>query len=233
MRGGGGKLGQVRFTPLTPARLAQELAEWVRTIVGRASEVAAGSPGGTVIGFDGPSEAGTTDLADAVGEALGSSGLPVVRATTSWWWRPPALRLELGREDVDMLLTGWVDTDALTRELISPLRDGLPYLTRLRDPDSNRSVRQPYAPWLPGAVLLLDGPFLLAAELELDAVVGLDVSGGALRRAMPPARAWWLAGFDRYREEYQPRVNADVLLSYDHPSTPAAAGLAGERADRR
>jgi hypothetical protein len=222
-----GRLGQVRFVPLTPARLVDELAEWVRTLTGQRSEQ------GAVVGFDGPAQVGTTGLADQVGEVLRSSGLPVARATTSWWWRPAALRLELGRQDVDMLLTGWVDSDALNRELLEPLRSRSPYLTRLRDPGTDRSVRQQYAPWRPGTVLLMDGPFLLAAGLRLDAVVGFSVSAGALGRALPPDRSWWLPGFDRYQEEYEPLSAADLVLSYDHPSAPAAAGLAQVEADRR
>ncbi len=216
----------MRFVPLTPARLADGLADWIEVVAGRSSA------GGTVVGFDGPSEAGTTDLADRVGDVLRSSGLPVARATTSWWWRPSALRLELGREDVDMLLTGWVDSDALARELVDPVREGRPYLTTLRDPGSDRSIRQRYLPWTPGTVLLLDGPFLLAAGLRLDARVDVSVSGGALRRALPPERSWWLPGFDRYRDEYGRAEPADVVLSYDHPSAPAATGLAGQAVRR-
>jgi hypothetical protein len=227
----------VRFIPLTPARLVEELAAWIRTTVlpsaVRPSLGTAGAPGGTVIGFDGPAEVGATDLADQVGEVLRSSGCPVVTASTTWWWRPSALRLELGRHDLDMLMTGWVDSEALTRELIGPVREGLPHLTRLRDPVNDRSVRQQYSPGRPGAVLLLDGPFLLAAGLQLDAVVGLEVGRGALGRALPPDRAWWAAGFERYRDEYEPLGKWDVVLAYDHPSAPAAAGLVGEGAGRR
>lgn len=216
-----GRVGYVQFAALTPARLVDGLADWARTVAGRTPDE------GTVIGFDGPAEAGTTALADQVGHALRSAGLPVARASTSWWWRPSALRLELGREDLDMLMTGWVGADALDRELVGPVRAGSPYLTRLRDPDTDRSIRQQYAPGLPGTVLLMDGPFLRAARLRLDAMVSLSLSGGALRRALPPDRSWWLPGFDRYRGEYDPGSSADVVLSYDHPSAPAAAGLAG------
>ena len=97
-----------------------------------------------MVGFDGPGEIGTTELADKVAEALQAFGRPVIRASTDWWWRPPALRLEFGREDVDMLLTGWVDGQALRRELIDPVhRPGSNYITRLRDPVTGRSIKQP------------------------------------------------------------------------------------------
>ncbi len=216
------------FTPLTPGKLDEALADWILLPAEPLGSA------GTVIGFDGPSEIGTVDLADRVADGLRSSGRPVIRASANWWWRPPALRLEMGREDVDMLLTGWVDSDAIRRELIAPivLAAGS-YITRLRDPESGRSVRQEPRPAQPGAVLLLDGPFLLAAGLPLDSVVGFAVSRGAIARALPEDRTWWGPAFERYRSEYDSESQADVLLSYDHPSAPAASGLHAAPTERR
>lgn len=211
----------MRFVPLTPIRLVDELAQWTQELVGRC---AAGQTG-TVVGFDGPAEAGATDLADRVAERLRSRGIAVVRATTTDWWRPSALRLEFGREDIDMLLTGWVDADALRRELIEPVAAGRAHITRLRDPATDRSVRQTPEVVPPGIIVLIDGPFLLAAELPLTALVVVQVGGGALGRALAADRQWWLAADERYRSRYRPADEADVVLSYDHPSSPAARGL--------
>jgi hypothetical protein len=212
---------QVRFTPLTPARLADALSDWV---LDRARQL--GPPAGAVIGFDGPAEIGTTALADAVAGTLRGSGRQIIRASTSWWWRPSALRLEFGRQDLDMLLIGWVDSDAIRRELVQPVRvGGSTYITRLRDPDTDRSVRQRADPVSPGAVLLLDGPFLLAADLPLDAMVGFSVSRGFLDRALPDDRRWWVGAFSKYQDDYAPASRSDVLLSYDHATAPAASGL--------
>ncbi len=185
----------------------------------------AGPAGFGVVGFDGPAEIGATGLADAVAEALRRSGRPVVRASTAWWWRPAALRLELGRQDVDMLLTGWVDADALGRELLTPFRAGQPHITRLRHPETGRPVREPPEQAAVGSILLLDGPFLLAAAPALDGVIGLKVGRGSLMRALPDDRQWWVAAFERYQADYRPAERADVLLSYDHPSAPAVSGL--------
>ena len=95
--------GPVRFTPLTPTRLTDELATWIESLL----------PGRTRVGIDGATEVGATGLADAVAERLRTRGRPVVRASTTWWWRPASLRLEFGHQDVDMLLTGWVDSGSL------------------------------------------------------------------------------------------------------------------------
>ncbi len=209
----------MRFTPLSPLLLVETLSRWITDLPGEHPSV----------GIDGAAEIGATEVADAVAEHVRGLGRPVLRTSTSWWWRPASLRLELGRTDVDMLLYGWVDGAALRRELFEPLasaRSGT-VVRRLRDPATDRSVRATPEPIDDRAVVLIDGPFLRAAELPLDHVVHLQVSPGAIGRAMPPDRAWWLPAFDRYRREFDPADAADVVVSYDHPGSPAVRWAAG------
>lgn len=203
----------MRFTPITPDSLVSDLAHWIVDLPGDHPAV----------GFDAAVEVGGTVLADSVTQRVRALGRPVLRASTQWWWRPASLRLELGRTDLDMLLYGWVDSAALRRELFQPLAPGGTgqILRRLRDPDADRSVRQARKVADPRAVVLLDGPFLLAAELPLHRVVHLQVSAGALSRALPPDRRWWLGAFERYRSAHHPAGSADVVISYDHPGAPA------------
>jgi hypothetical protein len=206
-------VGPVRYVPVTPARLAAELARWIdRLDVERPR-----------IGFDGPPEIGAGDLADAVAAELRPLGRSAVRVSTSWWWRPASLRLEFGKTDVDMLLGGWIDNAALRREVFEPFGPGGSgrVLRRLRDPVTDRSVRD--SPINAGEqdVLLLDGPFLRAGGLPLDAVVHLQVSRATLARSLPPDRQWWSAAFDRYLVEDQPVEQAAVVVAYDHPAAPA------------
>ncbi|MGS0687533.1 uridine kinase [Nakamurella sp. GG22] len=208
----------MRFIPLTPERLQADLADWI-------SGLPQDHPR---IGIDGATETGSGELADAVAERVRASGRPVIRVTTDWWWRPASLRLELGRTDVDMLLGGWLDTDALQRELLDPLSPGGSgtVLRRFRDPATDRSVRDRPGPAGERAVAIIDGPFLDAARLPLEATVHLQVSPGALARALPADRQWWLDAFARYRKEYHPELSASAVVSYDHPSAPAVAWLA-------
>jgi len=208
--------GRVRFTPATPERLVETIAGWID---GR-------SPQRGVVGFDGADEIGAGALADNVAARLVAMGRPAVRVSTRWWWRPASLRLEFGREEIDTLLGGWVDTAAIRREVIAPLMAGsTSFVARLRDPETDRSVRDEPEAVPPNAVALLDGPFLASLGLPIDAVIHLRVSDAVLARLLPPDRQWWIAGFDRYRREYRPDDRADVVVCYDHPSAPAMTGI--------
>jgi len=211
----------VRYRPLTPDLLVRELADRIDH---------RGEPRPR-IGFDGFEDIGAGDLADAVADRLRELGRPVVRTSTRWWWRAASLRLELGRTDVAMLLHGWVDGDALRRELLDPVGagDAAGYLPRLRDPRTDRAVREPRRPVEPRTVVVLDGPFLLTDPAGLDAVVHLQVSSGALARALPPDRQWWVQAYERYRSDEQPPDRAAAVIAYDHPATPAIAWPAPRR----
>ncbi|MBM9475715.1 uridine kinase [Nakamurella flavida] len=185
----------------------------------------AGHPDRLRVGIDGLAEAGAGELADRLAEVLRTRGRGVVRVDTSWWWRSAALRLEYGRQDVDMLLDGWVDAGALRREVLDPLGPGGSgeHLTRLRDPAADRSVRESRRPSPAGTVLVLDGPFLLTGALPLDLTVHLAVSPGRVRRILPPDRDWWAEAVERYART-GPADRADLVVSYDHPGAPAVAG---------
>jgi hypothetical protein len=214
-----GRVDGVRFLPLTPDRLAEDLAEWIANLPQDHPRV----------GIDGPAEIGATALADAIAQRLSELGRPGLRASTSWWWRPASLRLELGRSDTDMLLGGWVDAGALRRELLDPLGPAGSgrYLLRLRDPVTDRSVRDARVTAPPRAALLLDGPLLLAVPLPLDAVIHLQASGPTLARALPADRQWWLDGFERYLADVHPMDQAAAVIAYDHPRAPAIAWTVG------
>ncbi len=206
----------MRFRPLTPDRLVDALAAAVDGL----------GPTRQRVAIDGAEEVGAHLLADAVAERLSGLGRQTVRICTQWWWRPASVRLEWGRTDVDMLLGGWLDAAALTREVLDPLAAAGSgrYLRRLRDPNVDRSIRERSANAGPQAVMVLDGPFLLVQPLPLDVVVHLQVGPAALRRAMTGDRAWWLEAFHRYHQQFDPAGQADLVVAYDHPGSPALGG---------
>lgn len=203
----------MRFVPVTPARLVEELAGWI-------NDLPAEHP---LVGFDGPAEIGTAELADAVARRVETLGRPAIRVSTRWWWRPASLRLEFGRTDIDMLLAGWVDGAAIQRELFDPLRPGGSgrYLVRLRDPVTDRSLREQRVAAAARSVVLVDGPFLQAGGLGLDAVVYLQVSAGTIARSLPADRQWWAQAVRRYLDEDRPADDAAAVIAYDHPRAPA------------
>lgn len=215
MRDRGGKVERVRFTPVSPDRLVTDLADWVERLPQRRPRV-------VVDGFD---ETGSTWLADAVGEVLGFRGRPVVRVSTRWWWRAASLRLEYGHEDLDMLLSGWLDTAALRREVLDPLTDGGTgvYLDRLRDPATDRSIRKDRHRVLDRTVLIVDSPFAVAWGVQGDGLVHLQVAASTVARKLPDDRRWWVEAYRRYLDEDRPVESADVVVAFDHPSSPAVA----------
>lgn len=202
------------FQPLTPDELARRIARWIDR---------AGS-GWVRVGVDGDETVGAAELADRVAAAVNDLDRPTVRVSTRWWWRAASLRLEHGRQDVESRLTGWVDAGALSREVVDPLRPGGNgrHLTRLRDPERDRAVRDAYRQAPDGAVLLLDGPLLGTHDLDLDLRVKVGVSPGRLRRVLPDDRQWEVDAFVEYDRNWPA---PEVVLSYDHPATPAVRGL--------
>ncbi len=210
-------MSAARFEPLTPAALVARLARRIDGL----------GPDRLLVGFDGDDSVGTADLADRVAEALLGRHRPVVRVSTRWWWRGASVRLEFGRQDLESRLTGWVDVGSLRREVVEPLGPGGSgrFLSRLRDPRTDRAVREQYQQTGERTVLLLDGPLLLTHELSLDDVVRIGVSAGRLRRALPEDRQWELVAFDEYSRRWS-RPPGEVVVSYDHPDTPAVRGLA-------
>ena len=201
------------FVPSRADRLPGQLADWI-------DDRAAGRQR---IGVDADPSWGGEALADDIAGELRRRGRSVARASTRWWWRAAALRLEYGHTDPTSLRHGWVDTAALTRELLQPLRpDGSGrYLRRLRDPATDRSVRDPTEQADERMVLVLDGPFLADPALDLDAVIGLRVSAATVNRSLPPDRAWWAPALTDHLADPRRSAAIAVEVAADHWDAPA------------
>jgi hypothetical protein len=203
-----------QFRASTPQRLVSELADRLAKQP---------SPGPALrVAIDGADAAGPRALAAALVDPLRERGRPghVVAADT--FWRDAALRLEHGREDVDAFLE-WLDTGALTREVLAPLGPGGDgtYIASLRDPATNRMTREPPRTVGPGAVVLVAGALLLGGGLPFDCTVHLALSPAALRRLTDPGAHWTLEAFARYEQAIRPQEIADVVVRVDDPARPA------------
>jgi hypothetical protein len=208
----------VRARPISRPALVAEL-------VGRIVAELAGRPAGDRlrVGFDSAPSAGGYELADALTGPLRAEGHVPVRVDSADFLRPASLRLELGRTNPDAFYESWYDLAALRREVLDPLGPGGSgeILTTFWNPRTDRATRAPYQPVPPGGVLLLAGPLLLGAGLDLDLTVHCAQSPAALARRIPADEQWTLPAYQRYADEVGPQWLADVVLRMDDPAHPA------------
>jgi hypothetical protein len=205
-------MGRVHFRPITPAGLAEQLAD---TLAGR-------QPGGYLsVAIDGPPPARPDRLAASLVDPLRARGRAALAVATSGFLRPASIRFERGRTNPDSFYENWFDLAALTREVLGPLADTGRVLPDLWDPDTDRATRSRYVDLPAGGVLLLHGPLLLGAGLAVDHSVHLLMTPAALRRRTDPADRWTLPAYDRYAAEVSPADWADVVVRADDPDHPA------------
>jgi hypothetical protein len=175
------------------------------------------------VALDGAPAAKPGQLADDLVAPLRLRGRTVLRAEARHFLRPASLRLEFGRTDPDVYYDEWLDTKALTRELLDPLAaDGTGRaLPAFWDAAADRASRAEYVQLPPGGVLLLDGPLLLGRYLPFDLTVHLWLSPAALARRTPPGEAWTLPAYARYEDEVDPAHTATIVARVDDPAHPA------------
>jgi hypothetical protein len=192
----------------TPDGVAAAIAELVAAHAGRVR-----------VAIDGASAADPHDLAWRVVEALAPRRALHVRADR--FWRPASLRLEFGREDEDSYLDGWLDEDALRREVLDPFVESGRALPELRDPVTDRSLRADFVQLPDDGVVVVSGTVLLGRWLPFDVTVHVRLSPAALARRTPPDEAWTLPALERYAAERDPEGTADLVVRADDPRHPA------------
>lgn len=203
-----GKIGGMRYRPISFERLAGELAERILTMPG--------TPW-VRVAIDGAAD--TRRLADALTDPLRVGGRPVLRVSTMDFLRPASLRFERGRYDPDARYTDWLDENALRREVLDPLSPGGSgmVLPALWDAARDRATRLARIALPEGGVLIVEGELLLGRGLPFELTVHLSLSTGALRRRLPEPEHWALPAFERYEREARPAESADVLIRADDP----------------
>jgi hypothetical protein len=224
----------VPASPIT-AISTDALADRVISHARRVARTAARQGRAVRVGVDGavPDDGGA--LADVVARRLTADGVPAGRVRQRDFELPRSQRLEYGATDPDVLWEGWYDDGALRREVLDPLGpDGastkhpMRWLPSLRDPLTDRSTRAELRDCPPGAVLVLDGRFLLRGDLAVgfDVVVHLQTSPAAQRRRLPDddETARTVPSWQRYLDECDPSARADLVVRFDHPDRPALLG---------
>lgn len=189
-----------------------------------ADRLAAERPGQRLrVAVDGAPAAEPARLADALVDPLRVRGRPAIRVDANDFLRPASVRLEFGRTNPDAFYTGWLDENALRREVLDPAGPGGSgrVVTRLWNARTDRATREPYAELPPAAVVVVSGPLLLGAGLPFDVTVHLSLSAAALDRRTDPADRWTLPAYQRYGDEVDPASFADVVVRVDDPRHPA------------
>lgn len=206
------------FEPVSPYALHATVAELALRVLdaGRAR---------ARVAVDGAVDADTAAVADGVADHLARSGRAVLRVRAGTFLRPRSVRLELGPDDGDAGYERWVDHLALRREVLDPLGpdgDGS-WLPDLWDAARDRATRTTRHPSPVGAVLVVDGPFLLRWETAdaVDVGVHLVASPAALARRVPePDRRRVLGSWQRYLDETRPDQRADLVVRVEHLDRP-------------
>jgi hypothetical protein len=202
----------VQVTPVTPARLVDEVVELVDD-----------RPGRVRLALDGPPATRPLALAERVADALRTRGRSAVVVSADDFLRPASVRLEFGREDPDEFLDGWLDAGGLRREVLDPAAPAGSgrVLPRLWDAVADRAHRDRYVEIPADGVVLLAGALLLGRGLPLDLAVHLRMTSAALARTLPAEERWTLPAYQRYAEERRPEAQADLVVMSDHPDRPA------------
>jgi hypothetical protein len=211
----------VLIRPVSPARLLDELTELIlaRLILARG----AGAARWLRVAVDGAPPARPQDLAGGLADALRFHGRPAYAISAGDFLRPASLRLEYGRTDPDVFYDDWLDTRALSREVLAPLDPAGSgrVLPALWDAAADRATRSPYLTVPPGGVVLVSGALLLGRGLAFDLTVHLAMTAPALARRTDPAWRWTLPAYARYEEQVDPARYADVVVRVDDPRHPA------------
>lgn len=197
------------WVTIAATELPDRLASWL-----------AATPGVVRVAVDGAPCTGPDGLASSLLEPLRARGRPVAHVRADRFWRDASLRFEPGRADVESFLN-WLDDAALRREVLDA---GDSYLPSLRDPETNRSTREPARSLEPGTVLLVSGALLLGRGLPFDRTIHLTLSRTVLAQRTPAADAWTLPAFERYDATVRPGDVADVVIRPGRPD-PAVHGL--------
>jgi uridine kinase len=217
-------------------------------LIGRLARLVCGHPADHTfrVAIDGPDAAGKTTLADDLAEAVRASGRPALRVSIDDFHRPRHERYRRGPLSPEGYVRDCFDFPALRRLVLHPLGpdgDGR-YRPALRDLRTEEVQDGPARLAPPGAVLVVDGVFLLSAELAgcWEVSIHLDVSPAeTLRRALVRDVAVfgsaeavrerylrrYLPGQQLYREAVEPARIADVVLGYDDPAAPVVVKWPG------
>jgi uridine kinase len=194
-----------------------------------------------VVAIDGMSCVGKTTLADELAAILDGADRPVLRVSYDDFHQPRDVRHRRDRLSAEGYLLDSYDADALRRLVLGPLADRVgEVVTASFDLASDEVVSPPPAPVEDGAVVLVEGEFLLTPDFQdaWDLAVLLVAEPAAvLARALDrdgdlgtPEQVRelylrrYLAAWALHEERHDPWSRADVVVDLTDPQQPRQLG---------
>jgi uridine kinase len=191
------------------------------------------------IAVDGLDAAGKSTFADDLVPFVELHGRAAIRVSMDGFHRPAAERYRQGELSPEGCYRDSFDTEAFIRGVLEPLgpRGSLAYRTAVFDVERDAPAAAPVQIASAGAVLLVDGVFLLRPELRphWEFAIFVDTHPEEiLRRALARDtdrfgseeavreryEKRYLPAQDLYSSEVDPRRVADVVVENTDPATP-------------
>lgn len=190
-----------------------------------------------LVAIDGMSCVGKTSLADELAAIVDGAGRPVVRVSYDDFHHPSDVRHRRDRLSAEGYLLDSYDADALRRLVLGPLLEhASQVVTASFDLASDEAVSPPPASVGDGAVVLVEGEFLLAPQFEDAwdlAVLLVAEPGEVLARALKRDADLgtqeqvrelylrrYLGAWALHEERHDPWSRADVVVDLTDPDAP-------------
>ena len=187
------------------------------------------------VAVDGTSCVGKSTLARELAEVVTGAGRPVVAVCADDFHHPRAVRQRRDRLSAEGYLSDSYDLAALRRLVLDPARRGDPVVPAVFDLATDLPVSRAPVPLDPSAVVLVEGEFLLGAEvgdwdlgvllvadpaaiLERALVRDADLGTPEVVRELYLRR--YLGAWALYEERASPWMRADVVVDLTDPRSP-------------
>ena len=190
-----------------------------------------------VVAIDGMSCVGKTSLADELAAIIDGADRPVVRVAHDDFHQPSDVRHRRDRLSAEGYLLDSYDATALRRLVLDPLAaHASQVVTASFDLASDEAVSPPPTPVAEGAVVLVEGEFLLSPDFEgawdlavllvaepatvLARALHRDADLGTQEQVRELYLRRYLGAWALHEERHDPWSRADVVVDLTDPQAP-------------
>lgn len=188
-----------------------------------------------LIAVDGMSCVGKTTLAQELAGIVAGAGRPVVAVAYDDFHQPREVRHRRPRLSAEGYLSDSYDAAALKRLVLEPAAAGRPVVAASFDLAADLPVEPDPVEVAPDAVLLVEGEFLLARDLDgwdlavllvadpaavLERALARDAELGGPEQVRELYLRRYLGAWSLYEERDDPWARADLVVDLTDPATP-------------